>query len=63
MNGLTLREILSVIQGFRGLNLMGADVVCYCPLVDNPCQITALTASQLLLEYVTLMADYKRSKA
>jgi len=57
LNGLRLREILQVIHGFRGLNLIGADIVCYCPALDNPSQITALTGSLLMLEFVTLIAD------
>ncbi len=63
VNGLTAREIFQVVQGFRGLNLLGADVVCYCPTLDNPSQSTALIASQLLLDYVSLIADYKQLKA
>jgi len=57
INGLRIREIMKVIHGFRGLNLMGADIVCYCPPVDNPSQITALTSCQLLHEFVTLIAE------
>lgn len=57
LNGLRLREILQVIHGLRGLNLVGADIVCYCPPLDNPSQITALTASLLMLEFVTLIAE------
>lgn len=63
VNGLRVREILKVIHGFRGLNLMGADIVCYCPPLDNPCQITALLASHLLLEFVTLIADRIRTRS
>lgn len=40
---------------------MGADVVCYCPLLDNPSQITALTASVLMHQAVSLIADYRHS--
>jgi len=57
LNGLRLREILEVIHGFRGLNLIGADIVCYCPPLDNPSQITGITASLLMLEFVTLIAE------
>lgn len=57
INGLRIREILKVIHGLRGLNLMGADIVCYCPPVDTALQITALVASQLLLEFTTLIAE------
>jgi len=57
LNGLRLREILQVIHGFRGLNLIGADIVCYCPPLDNPSQITAITGSMLMFEFVTLIAE------
>jgi len=57
MNGLRLREIMKVIHGLRGLNLMGADIVCYCPPLDNPSQVTGITGAFLLYEFVTLIAD------
>lgn len=57
VNGLTTRELMAILHGFRGLNLIGADVVCYCPPLDNPAQTTALVVSELLLEFVTLIAD------
>jgi guanidinopropionase len=63
MNGLRLREILQVIHGLRGLNFMGADIVCYCPPLDTPSQITGLTASFLLHEFVTLIAERVSSHA
>jgi guanidinopropionase len=62
VDGLTLREVMKLLHGLRGVNLMGADFVCYCPPLDNPSQITALTISLLMLEAVSLIADYKRSK-
>lgn len=58
VDGLTIRETVQLLQGFRGLNLMGADIVCFCPPLDNPSQITALTISSMMLEMVTLIADY-----
>jgi guanidinopropionase len=63
LDGLTIREVVKLLHGFRGMHLMGADVVCYCPPLDNPAQITALTASLLLLELVTLMAEFRARKA
>lgn len=57
LNGLRLREILQVIHGFRGLNIIGADIVCYCPPLDNPSQITAITGSMLMFEFATLIAE------
>jgi guanidinopropionase len=63
LDGLTLREVRKLLHGLRGVNLMGADFVCYCPPLDNPSQITALTISLLMHEAVTLIADRKRSAA
>lgn len=62
LNGLRLREIVEVIHGFRGLNFMGADIVCYCPPLDTPSQLTGLTASFLLHEFVTLIAERMASR-
>jgi guanidinopropionase len=59
VNGLTVREVVELLQGFRGVNLMGADIVCYCPTLDNTAQITALTISSMMLELVTLIADFR----
>ena len=63
VNGLTIREVVQLLQGLRGVNLMGADIVCYAPPLDNPSQITALTISSMMLELVTLMADFKTRQA
>ena len=57
VDGLTLREVRQILPGPRGGALTGADVVCFCPPLDNPSQITALTASQLLREFITRIAD------
>lgn len=57
VDGLTIREMMGFMHGLRGLNLIGADIVCYCPPLDNPAQTTALVASELLLECVSLIAD------
>lgn len=62
VDGLTTREVMRLVQGFRGLDLFGADIVCFTPPLDNPAQITALTISSLMLEMVTLMADYLASR-
>lgn len=59
VNGMTSRELFSLLNKFRGLDIVGADIACFCPPLDNPGQITALTCSELLLQYVTHIADYK----
>ena len=63
VNGMTIRELIAFMHGFRGLNLIGADVVCYCPPLDNPAQTTALVTSELLVEFVALIADRMRARA
>ena len=62
VNGMTIRELIAFMHGFRGLNLIGADVVCYCPPLDNPAHTTALVISELLLESVALIADRMRTR-
>jgi arginase family enzyme len=59
VGGLTSRELFSLLNKFKGLNIVGADIACFCPPFDNPGQITALTASEILLQYVALIADYR----
>lgn len=60
VNGMTSRELFSLLDKFRGLNVVGADVACYCPPLDNPQKITALMSSEILLQYVALIADYRK---
>lgn len=63
VSGLTTREFFSLLNKFRGINLVGADIACFCPPLDSPGQITALTVSELLLHTVTHIADYRASHA
>jgi guanidinopropionase len=61
VEGMTTREFFSLLYKLRGVNLVGADIACFCPPLDNPGQITALTVSELLLHMVTHVADYRAS--
>ena len=54
--GITSRELLEIIRGFRGMNLVGADVVEVAPAYDHA-EITGVAASHVAYELVTLMAD------
>jgi guanidinopropionase len=56
VNGMTSREFFGLLERFQGLNICGGDVVCYCPPLDGPAQITALTSSEILLNMVNLVA-------
>ncbi len=62
VNGMTSREFFGLFDAFRGINLCGADVVCFCPPLDTPGKITAMTSSELLLYYVTLANEARLKK-
>ena len=52
--GLTSRELLEILRGLRGLNLVGADVVEVAPAYDHA-DITAVAASHVAYDLITLM--------
>lgn len=55
MGGFSSKELLSLVRKLKGLNIVGADVVEVCPAYDNSAQTTALLASTLCYELLTLM--------
>ncbi|MEV7284986.1 agmatinase [Streptomyces sp. NPDC093252] len=57
--GLTSRELLGVVRGLKGLNLVGADVVEVAPAYDHA-DITSVAAANLAYEYVSLCAGTPR---
>lgn len=63
IRGLRTYEAIRILHGLRGRNIVGADIVCPMPTVDNPNQITALTGSVLMFEMLSLIADYLRGQA
>ena len=54
--GLTMREMQKILRSFRGMDVVGGDVVCFVPHLD-PAQITALHISAIMHEIVTVMAE------
>ncbi|GER23721.1 agmatinase [Zafaria cholistanensis] len=54
--GITSRELLEILRGLRGMNLVGADVVEVAPAYDHA-EITGVAASHTAYELVTLLAD------
>ncbi|KUH98251.1 arginase [Mycolicibacterium acapulense] len=54
--GLTMREMQKILRSFRGMDIVGGDVVCFVPHLD-PSQITALHISAIMHEIVTVMAE------
>lgn len=55
--GIRVGEAVRMLQGLRGLNVVGGDVVCLMPTKDSPNQITAMNAMVVMFEIVCLMAD------
>jgi agmatinase len=53
--GLTSRELLSILRGLAGANLVGADVVEVAPAYDHD-EITCVAASHVAYEMISLMA-------
>ena len=52
--GITSRELLEILRGMRGMNLIGADVVEVSPAYDHA-DITAVAASHVAYDLITLM--------
>ena len=53
--GMTSRELLEILRGFRGLNIVGADVVEVSPAYDHA-EITGVAASHVAYDLVSLLA-------
>ena len=53
--GLSSREILEIIRGFRGMNVVGAEVVEVSPPYDHA-EITGIAAAHIVYEFISLMA-------
>ena len=53
--GLTSRELLAILRGFDGLNLVGADIVEVSPAYDHA-EITGVAAANVAYELVSLLA-------
>ena len=53
--GMTSRELLEILRGFRGLNLIGADVVEVAPAYDHA-EITSVAAAHVAYDLVSLLA-------
>lgn len=55
-SGFTIREATRLLQGLKGLDIIGADVVCLMPTKDSPNQITAQVAMVMMFELLSLIA-------
>jgi agmatinase len=52
---MTSRELLEILRGFRGLNIVGADVVEVSPAYDHA-EITGIAAAHVAYDLVSLLA-------
>jgi guanidinopropionase len=55
--GFTVDEANTLVRGLRGLDVVGADVVCLMPTKDLPSGQTAMVAGHVAFEHVALIAD------
>jgi guanidinopropionase len=60
--GLIMREAKGILQGMRGMNVIGGDLVCLMPTKDSPNKITSWNGMAILFEQICLIADYLDSK-
>ena len=58
--GFTSRELLAIIRGFAGVNLVGADIVEVAPAYDHA-QITGIAASHVVYELLSVLAQSRRA--
>jgi guanidinopropionase len=61
--GFGIDEANAILRGLRGLDIVGADVVCLMPSKDQPNQITAMVAAHVMFELTCLIADRLHSQA
>jgi agmatinase len=58
--GMTSREMVNVLRGLRGLNLVSADIVEVAPAYDHA-EVTALAAATIVYELTSLFACVQRA--
>lgn len=56
VGGFTSREVIRLLRGLEGLNIVGADIVEVNPSYDGPGEETALVAAQVAYEILTTWA-------
>jgi len=55
--GFDIDEAISLLRAVRGMNIVGGDIVCMMPTKDSPNQITALTATAIMFEMISMIAE------
>ena len=57
---MTSRELVNIIRGLKGLNLIAADIVEVAPAYDHA-EITSLAAATIAFEIINLLAFNKNT--
>ncbi|KAH0347585.1 Arginase/deacetylase, partial [Aureobasidium melanogenum] len=57
VGGWTTRELLTILDGLSGLDIIGGDVVEVAPIYDNAGEPTTLAASEVVMSLLQLMVD------
>ena len=60
--GITSRELLEILRGLRGLDIVGADLVEVAPAYDHA-ELTGVAASHVAYDLISLMADRRAGGA
>ena len=55
--GWSTREMLTILDGLKGLHVVGADVVEVAPVYDNAGETTVLAAAEIVHSLLTLMVQ------
>jgi agmatinase len=61
VGGFTSSEAMDLVRGLKGLNFIGFDLVEVLPAFD-PSEITALLATNIIYEFISLLALNKKQK-
>lgn len=57
VQGFQVDEVMGMLRGLRGLDIIGGDVVCLMPTKDSPNKQTAHLAANVMFEMIGLIAD------
>ncbi len=61
--GFDIDEAVGLLHAARGLNIVGGNVVCMMPTKNSPNNITAMTATSILFEMLSMMAENVAARA
>ncbi len=57
VQGFQVDEVMQMLRGLRGLDIIGGDVVCLMPPKDSPNKQTSHLAAACMFEMISLIAD------